>query len=264
MNFQAREMLPARGRNPALSRSDAMTFVRPILIVSGLLIDSIHSLIASRMPSLLVVCCLFIGVASPARAVILTGSFTGVATNADSFLGVPDGTPMTGTFQLDLGYPFALADTDGSTYAHYEAANFDVPPDPIHFNFSVPSLGLVFDFDSTGFLNLYLRQTADGQSINFSTYYPKGSGAEITLAGATGALFDSLELGAVHAGPLSVSDSFAHFNQVASISNDIRFDSVDVTAAVPEPGSGLLVCVGLAALWAGTRLQRKQANCKHG
>ena len=197
-----------------------------------------------------IACC-----ASFASAAVLSGTFSGTAAGGTSFLSLPDGTPMTGTFKLDLNYPFVLSDTDGSTYAHYAAGNFDVPPDPVHFTFAAPSLGYDWDYNGLGFLHVYLRQTANGQRINFSTAYPKGSGAEITLAGGPGAFFQSFDLAAVHGGPLNTNDSFAHFNQTAGIGNDIIFSSVafDAPVPAPEPHSGLLLLTGLGALWATKR-----------
>jgi hypothetical protein len=197
-----------------------------------------------------IACC-----ASIASAAVLSGTFSGTAAGGTSFLSLPDGTPMTGIFKLDLNHPFVLSDTDGSTYAHYEASNFDVPPDPVHFTFAAPSLGYDWDYNGLGFLQVYLYQTANDQHISFGVAYPKGSGAEITLAGGPGTLFQSFDLASVHGGPLNTIDSFAHFDQTAGIGNDIIFSSVafDAPVPMPEPRSGVLLLTGLGVFWATKR-----------
>lgn len=79
--------------------------------------------------------------------------------------------------------------------------------------------------------------------------------ASLRLAGP---LLDGVDLATFHAGPVALSDSYAHFFDSRDFGGSVELTQLSFDArAVPEPRTVLLAAAALAA-WAGLRLR----NCR--
>jgi len=190
-----------------------------------------------------------------ANAVIISGTFTGTAVrvNGNPFT-VQEGDAVSGLFSLDTSYPFVLQGGDGSTSAFFEyngrpTSPDPVPPPPLRVVINAPGAGVTYDI-AGDIDEVNMQRDASGQQLGLVTGYGGYCCAgALTLFGAPGTFFSSLDMAALHGGEIDMSRSFASYSDKGTLDFDVAFSSFSFdAAAVPEPQSLTLAGAALAAL----------------
>jgi hypothetical protein len=185
-----------------------------------------------------------------ASAVVIRGSFTGLASGQDRRDGsveVFEAQPATGTFHIDT------AELIFNGYNHSDRAPGD---------YSVPTHSATLGFSLRGETHAYSAPLFYGFSLEFPTstpgpqmklYFGGGwSGAELVLVGdfLTGGALDSFDPTAIDVSRSTFSTSFGSPQGTLLSANttltNVRFDSP--VAAIPEPSALWILLVGLGAI----------------
>lgn len=222
-------------------------------------------LIRALLPIALLAACAL--ATQPARAVHVSGSFSGIAQADPLPLGFEpprpesyyDGAPVTGTF--DAFVPDPQFQVGGADYAYFLNGNggwlsLSYTIKDAHFSFFVgtpnpPGAGL------PSVLLLIAPSASDPfQTVVFLTdFMPKYDGASFELRGPAGSLFDGLDASTLRfdaAAPPQFGTSFASSSAAMRIAVDVG-QVVFRTTAVPEPGTCALMLAGLGAVGLAAR-----------
>ena len=201
--------------------------------------------------------------ASPARASIISGSFTGTATTG-SFLtgpGAPptvSGSPVTGVFDLASVATATQIPNSGGTAPY---ATYTLAPGSLSYAFTVASIGQTYSFGIVpgGLDAIALSDNGVTQSLQLDAGYADGhTAAYIDLVGPEGSLFSSVtNLASLHATPGVTVQSPFTFGVYG-----VGFATVDVTATsltpqpVPEPAAWTLLAAAFPLAVTAVRRRR--------
>lgn len=186
-------------------------------------------------------------ISGPARATLFSGTVYGQ---------VAEG-PVKMKFDLDPHRPMTLQATDGVTQAHYVVD----PSGPPFLRVWLPDVGSPFGtyLQSGGlfeYVNLY---DVDGrQSVDLSFGYQHIGGLLLHLEGPGHAFFSDLDVTTLHPGPIDLARTNGTIS-VQWLSGQMRVQSVQFTAPVPELSPPVMLGGGLLILMGVFRLRRRGA-----
>ena len=185
----------------------------------------------------------------PAEAIVLSGTFSGVASAEPLPLNFPpprpvadyDGAPISGSFEVNVPGPtFHQGSADG-TFGYFLNGNGG------YLSMSFRILGEQFDVHqasappgSTEFPSIIALGTGPAlQTAQFLTdFRPRYSGGILTLSGPTGSLFSGLDPSTLHLDPSALPSLHAYFAD-SRAAMAIQFDATSVaytlSTPVPEP-----------------------------
>jgi MYXO-CTERM domain-containing protein len=214
------------------------------------------------LPALLALC-----LGAPAHAIVLSGSFSGIASAEPLPLNFPpprpvsdyDGAPITGTFEVNVPDPqFYQGDGSGTSGyflnggGGYLSMSFRILGEQFDVFQGSPPAGS-FDFPSI----IDLQTGPTGQSVRFMTdFRPRYSGGILTLSGAAGSLFAGLDPSTLHidpAAPPALSAYFADAGAEMSISVAATSVSFQLASPVPEAPGLWMGLAGLGLIGAARR-----------
>lgn len=197
-----------------------------------------------------------------AHATIIRGSFDGRAVNVyGNPFTVQEGDPVSGNFYLDTSYPYERSSASTPTLAYYSFGTLSAPTQP------PPPLGIAIYAPQNAYelagpiVEIQMAQDAVSQQVTLITGY--GSfccAASLTLSGASGSLFDTLDPASLHPGPVDFGDSSASWASKGTLNFDVAFSRFAFDpAAVPEPASLPLLAVALG----GAALTGRRRGARH-
>ena len=206
---------------------------------------------------------LVLAAASPARASIIDGSFTGTVTSGSLRTGPgapPDisGSPVTGVFDLASIATATQIPTSGDPSAY---ATYTLAPGSLSYAFTVVSIAQTYGFGTASGSTEAITLTDDGttQSLQLDAGFADGhTAAFIDLVAPEGSLFSAVtDLASLHTGPGTTLQSPSTFGVYA-----IGYATVAITGAtfaqpVPEPAAWTLLAAALPlAFTAAVRRRR--------
>lgn len=191
--------------------------------------------------------------AAQAYAGGISGSFTGIVTSSDSFLGGPgslNGQPITGTFSSQFTACQLLPGSATECLVPQMLVTFDIA-------------GRNYSYGKSGYFpsSFTVTDTAAGQtlSLNPDNGDPHGI-VVLNLAGPAHAFIDNGDPNTLHAGPVFAAGSNAFITARFDILASMQLTSVQVdgVAGVPEPSAWALMIAGFGLTGLGVRVRRRQ------
>ncbi|CAL1240793.1 PEP-CTERM sorting domain-containing protein [Candidatus Methylocalor cossyra] len=206
---------------------------------------------------------------SPSEALLLSGSFSGIAYNSrkPAPTGYPnnfDGSRVTGNFRIDIPNDYFT-----------RGADWGIEP-------PLASYTVIYDLSHSSSMNFYaagqefldapqtieLEETPEGQVLRLWEENPLTpimvQQADLSLVGPPGAFFSDLNLLTLHPGPVTLARAHFQYGKAEGygatvIIREVTFDSYDPPPpAVPEPATWTALLAGLGAWRAVGAMRRGQ------